>query len=136
MPEYNFEDTPTTLFQIWLRPQARGMSPHWEAKSISRNKNRAFASCRDARKTQDLARFPSIATPPFLAPVSAPDRRLQHVYWHRAGLPMSWADGGSVTINGVDAQSQDGVEVENESQIDITANQDIRIVLVDLALTE
>ncbi len=134
--EYNFEDTPTTLFQIWLRPQARGMSPHWETKAFPGNKKRGlvpFASGRPADAGSGA--LPIHCDAAILGASLSAGSTVQHIFAPGRGAYVV-ADGGSITINGVDARSRDGIEVRNESQIDITAGQDTRIVMVDLALTE
>lgn len=139
--EYNFEDTPTTLFQIWLRPQARGMSPHWQTKTFPGNNfpgNKKtdlvpLASGRPADAGSGA--LPIHCDAAILGASLGAGSTVRHIFAPgRAAYVV--ADGGSITINGVDAQSRDGIEVRNESQIDIAANQDTRIVMVDLALTE
>ena len=35
--EYNREDVPTTLFQIWIEPSAGGGTPSWGTKPFPRN---------------------------------------------------------------------------------------------------
>ena len=33
--EYNLEDVPTTLFQIWIEPRSKGGAPSWGATPVS-----------------------------------------------------------------------------------------------------
>ena len=35
--EYNRDDQPTTLFQIWIQPNRRGVAPGWETREFPKN---------------------------------------------------------------------------------------------------
>jgi redox-sensitive bicupin YhaK (pirin superfamily) len=89
--EYNQEDEPTRIFQIWIRPQESGVKPRWEQRrfpSADRGGRLiALASGRDDDVRTRRARSTSIRTPPCSARACA-RARASPIGWGRIGRPI------------------------------------------------
>ncbi len=130
--EFNMEQEPTTLFQIWIEPAARAVAPRWAQRrfpaSARAGQFTVLASGRTADGTdplpihQDAALLgATLAKGQSAAHTLGPDRRAYLV-----------AASGRIQVNGVPANARDGVAVTDEEQITIIADEDAEIVLVDL----
>lgn len=130
--EYNLEPGKTTLFQIWIEPDQHGGEPCWGAKPFPKD-NRSgrfvtlasgFKDDADALPIRAAAR---VAATTLKAGESATytSGPARHVYL----VPAT----GAVEVNGVRASARDGVAIENEAELTVTAIEDTEIVLVDAA---
>lgn len=126
--EYNREDTPTTLFQIWIMPRAQGLTPRWETRPFPREHGQlqilasGFAG-DDAPVIHQDARVLG-------ATLDAGDRIVHTLDGRPAYLV---AARGKLTVNGQELGPRDGVAVSEETQLDIIAQEDAEIVLVETA---
>ena len=128
--EFNLEDGETTLFQIWVLPDSRGVAPNWGQRTFP-TADRAGAwitlasgtpEADDALKIRADARVlgATLLAGETLTYAPHPDR---HLYL----VPAM----GSVAVNGVTAATRDGVAITGEQMITITALEDSELVLVD-----
>ena len=130
--EYNREDVPTRLFQIWIEPDRRDVKPGWSMREFPRSGGglRIFASGRpediadgalvlhaDATVRAGTLRPGETATLPL-----AKGRKVYLV-------PVN----GTVTVNGVTAHARDGVAIGDEAEIIIVAKEAAELVAVDVA---
>ena len=108
--EYNKEDVPTRLFQIWIMPDKRGVAPGWGTREFPRGDHglTVLAGTLAEGQTTELTIAPGRAA--YLVPVN-----------------------GAVTVNGVTAQARDGVAISDERTVTITATQATELVVVDVA---
>jgi len=130
--EYNLEDEPTTLFQIWIQPETRGGTPSWGTKQFP----------KDSRTGQLVPLASGFAGETEALPIRAQGRVLgvtlhageilTHPIPHGRKAYLVLAT-GSATINGVPAQARDGLAIADEAEITITAQADTEIVLVEVA---
>lgn len=126
--EYNREDGPTTLFQIWILPRAQGLAPRWETRPFPRTHGvlqilaSGFAG-DDAPLIHQDARVLG-------ATLDAGDRITHPLGGHSAYLV---AARGSVTVNGVTLGARDGLVAEGEETLTIEAAADAEIVVVETA---
>lgn len=130
--EYNFEEGPTQLFQIWIRPQVTGVTSRWE--------QRRFPTAERAGRLVALASG------------RADDEGALHIHQDAAILGATLTAGQSTThrlgrdrraylvaargrieANGTPAKARDGVVVRNEDEVTLTALEDSEVVLADLA---
>ena len=126
--EYNLEDEQTTLFQIWIETDKPNADPSWGAKPFPKDSRQgAFqllasgdegdgvltinADARVLGATVDGGKSISIDADP-----------ARHLYL----VPS-----GRVRVNGVEAGPRDGVAITGESRIEIEAEDDAELVLVD-----
>ena len=130
--EYNLEPGATTLFQIWIEPNARGGPPAWGAKPFPKSDRAgrfitlasgladdadALAIRTDARVLGATLRAGETADYPL-----DPSR---HAYL----VPAT----GAVDVNGVRLDARDGAAITGERSLSVTALEDAEVVLVDAA---
>jgi quercetin 2,3-dioxygenase len=128
--EYNREDVPTTLFQIWIEPSASGGEPSWGAKPFP----------RDERAGQFVVLASGFEGDPDALPIRAEARVLGATL--KAGETAEYRLGaqrhaylvpatGKIEVNGVTVNARDGVAIEDETALTVRALEDTEIVLVD-----
>jgi redox-sensitive bicupin YhaK (pirin superfamily) len=125
--EYNLENTDTVLYQIWIEPNQKNLTPRWDQKEFpkdpisdslrilaSNQKNQGLFINQDAmiyggKLTQGTTVSQSIK--------------------HQAFILVSQ---GQFDINGSFVEKGDSAEVSNETQITITAKTDAEIIVIDI----
>ena len=126
--EFNLEDEATTLFQIWIETDKPGASPSWGAMPFPKDSRQgafqllASGNGEDGVLTINAdARVlgATVKAGESIAIDTAPDRHLYLV------------PSGRVRVNGVEAGPRDGVAITGESCIEIAAEDDAELVLVD-----
>ena len=128
--EYNLENEPTTLFQIWVTTDRPGAQPSWGAKQFPKDDRAGsfvtlasgFSEDADALKINAAARVMGATLK------AGEEAELQldparHVYLV--------AVNGAIEVNGVRAEPRDGVAITGESRVTIKALDEAEIVLVD-----
>jgi redox-sensitive bicupin YhaK (pirin superfamily) len=130
--EYNMEDVPTTLFQIWIVPNRTGEKPSWGAKPFPKGDRSGrfvtlasgYANDEDALPIRTDARVVA-ATLKAGETADYPlgvDRRAYLV-------PAK----GAIEIDGVRVNARDGAAIEAVATLRVTAIEDSEIVMVDAA---
>ncbi|VWX48626.1 pirin family protein [Novosphingobium sp. 9U] len=130
--EFNLEDEPTTLFQIWILPDQRGGTPSWGARPFP----------KDARDGKFVTLASGVAGDTDVLPIRAGARVLGATL--KAGETVTYdtrADRhaylvpatGRVQVGEVGAQARDGVAITGLDTITVTAIEDAELVLVDAA---
>jgi redox-sensitive bicupin YhaK (pirin superfamily) len=128
--EYNLEDEATTLFQIWILPDRTGETPSWGQREFPRADRSGRWVTLAAGEDGDAEILPIRADAKVLA------ARL------RAGATLSYepdparhlymvAPIGTIVVNGARVAPRDGVAVTGERKLEIVAEEDAEIVLVD-----
>jgi redox-sensitive bicupin YhaK (pirin superfamily) len=130
--EYNLEDEPTTLFQIWIIPDARGGEPAWGM--------RPFPKVDRAGQFVTLAS--GMAGDTDALPIRADARVLGATL--KAGESVTFATdpsrhaylvtaSGRVTVEGAELGARDGAAITALEGFTIEALEDSEIVMVDAA---
>jgi redox-sensitive bicupin YhaK (pirin superfamily) len=126
--EYNLEDEATTLFQIWIETDKPNAPPSWGAKPFPKDSRLgqfqllASGSAEDGALTINAdARVlgATVTAGESISIEASPDRHLYLV------------PSGRVRVNGVEAKPRDGVAITGESRVEIEAEDDSELVLVD-----
>ncbi len=127
--EYNLESDETTLFQIWVLPDAQGGSPSWGQRAFPKS-DRAGQWVTLASGQREGDALPLRADARVLGATVTAGKRLtlevdpeRHIYL----VPAT----GAIRINGVAAQARDGIAMIGETQLEIEATEDAELVLVD-----
>jgi redox-sensitive bicupin YhaK (pirin superfamily) len=130
--EYNASETePVHLLQIWILPEKRGLSPSYEEKKFApaekHGRLRLIAS-RDAADGsvtvhQDARVYASLLDP---------GRVLRHTLDRGRGAWLHLVS-GAATVNGAALATGDAAAVENESTLEIRADEPAELLLFDLA---
>ncbi len=130
--EYNQEEGATRIFQIWLTPNRHGMAPGWAARAFPKDAATSLKILADGRGGADGDALPLYADGAVLAgTIRAGQTMRQTLGAGRAAylVPAS----GSITVNGVKVGTRDGVTITDETSIEISADEDAEIVMVDVA---
>ncbi len=126
--EYNLEDEATTLFQIWIETDKPSATPSWGAMPFPKeSRNGAFQVLASGDSDDDALIInadakilgATVKAGESIALAAEPDRHLYLV------------SSGKVRVNGVAANPRDGVAITGESRIEIAADEDSELVLVD-----
>jgi len=129
--EQNEGDEPTELFQIWVHPDRAGHTPGWsEAKFPKADRAGRLVPLASGEAGvdgalpihQDATLYG--ATIPAGATVQHRLREGRRAYLVQAG--------GHVRVNGVDLTMRDGLAIEGETLVEITAEEQSEILLFDL----
>lgn len=131
--EYNREPGETTLFQIWIIPNKRGVKPRWEAAKFPKGtdaegKLRVLASGRDQdRDTGALFIHQDAALLGGTLPVGT-------VLTHRLGDRLAYLvpARGKVKVNGLTLEARDGAAVKDEDVLTIEVLEEAELILADL----
>ena len=126
--EYNLEDEATTLFQIWIETDKPSASPSWGAMPFPKDSRDGAFQVLASGDSDDGALTinadakvlgATVRAGDSIALISEPDRHLYRV------------SSGKVRVNGVEARPRDGISITGESRIEIAADEDSELVLVD-----
>src|SRR5580704_3139192 len=123
--EYNREPGPTRLFQIWIIPDAKGGEPSWGTRPFPKG-DRAGRFVTLASGMGDADGLPIRAS----ARVLGASLKAGQTAEYRLGagrhaylVPAA----GAVEVNGVRAKAGDGVAIEDETVLTVTAREDAEI---------
>ncbi|HWF01132.1 MAG TPA: pirin family protein [Caulobacteraceae bacterium] len=133
--EYNLENDPTTLFQIWIQPDSRGGPPAWGARQFPKGERAggfvALASGRPGdAASEDGGALPIRADARVLGATlqAGQSTRYELDPGRHAYLAVA---AGEVELNGVRLGARDGAAIVDEPALEFTALADAEIVLVD-----
>ncbi|HET8613234.1 MAG TPA: pirin family protein [Sphingomonas sp.] len=128
--EYNLEDEPTTLFQIWIEPTRTGGKPGWGARPFPRGDRAGrfvtlasgFAEDGDALPIRTDARVlgATLQAGESVTYTLGKERRAYLV-------PAT----GAVEVDGVRVNARDGAAIADLDAFTVTALEDSELVLVD-----
>ena len=129
--EFNPSGTePVHFLQIWILPERKNLTPGYEQRTVAdsekRNRLRLIAS-QDGRNEsvtvhQDADVYASLIEP---------NKSVRHSV---AGGRLAWLQliRGAVTLNGNKLEAGDGAAIEQEQQLEITAQDESEFLLFDL----
>ncbi|PZO05481.1 MAG: hypothetical protein DCF28_03445 [Alphaproteobacteria bacterium] len=127
--EFNLEDETTTIFQIWIEADQRGVKPAWGAKSFPKSDRSGQFSILASGDTGDDALTINADARVLAATLTAGDTiTYRLVHGRRAYLVPAV---GNVEVNGVALNARDGAAIADEAEITITAQADAELVMVD-----
>ena len=125
------ESEPVHLYQIWLFPEKKGITPSYEQKAFDAKEQQAAwrvvasPDGRDGSLTifQDAQIFLTTLEPSQTLGFAIDAGRHTWLQVHQ----------GNVSLNGNELNTSDGAALSNESQMNITAHDDAELMLFDLA---
>ncbi len=130
--EYNMEDTPARIFQIWIMPDTPRAAPGWGARRFPQERSNTLIPLADGRPGADGSALPLNANAAVLAGTIRKGEQVTHHFAPgRAGylVPAS----GALVVNGTAVPTRAGVSIANEAEVTILATEDAEVVLVDVS---
>ncbi len=130
--EYNREDEPTRLFQIWIVPQQRGGAPGWGTRPFPKGARAGRLVTLASGGATDDGALPIRADARVLGATLRAGETIEHrlaAGRHAYLVPAA----GSIEVNGVRLAARDGAAIRDESVLGITALEDAELVLVETA---
>ncbi len=127
--EYNLENEPTTLFQIWILPRSNGGSPSWGAKPFPKGDRSGKFVTLASGFADDADALPIRADARVLGATLKAGEQVTHVVGegrHAYLVPAT----GAIEIDGERLSARDGAALVGGSYT-ITAIEDAELVLVD-----
>jgi redox-sensitive bicupin YhaK (pirin superfamily) len=130
--EYNLEQEPTTLFQIWILPREEGGQPTWGAKPFPKDdRSGRFVTLASGYK-DDTDVLPIRADARVLGATVKAGQSIAYTTDPKRHLYLVPAT-GAIEINGVRVNARDGAAITAVPNLDIKALEDAELVLVDAA---
>jgi redox-sensitive bicupin YhaK (pirin superfamily) len=128
--EYNLEDEPTQIFQIWIIPDERGGEPGWGTRPFPKDDRAGrfvtlasgIAGDDDSLPIRTQARVLG-ATVKAGETVTYETTADRHLYL----VPAT----GKVVIDGAEVNARDGAALTGVGKVEVTALEDSELVLVD-----
>jgi quercetin 2,3-dioxygenase len=129
--EYNLEQTPARIFQIWITPTLPGGSPGWGAQPCPpAERSRCFVAIASGFEGDHDA-LPIRADARVLNAKMKAGESLDYVL-REPRLDYLVPSSGAVDVNGVRIQARDGAAIKDVPIVRITAIEDAEIVMVDV----
>ena len=129
--EYNLEDEPTAIFQIWIIPTRRGGDPGWDTRPFPKGEGAGHFVTLASGIDGDADALPIRADARVLGATLKGGQIAEYrlAAGRRAYLVPAK---GAVEVNGVRIEARDGAAIENERVLTVTALDDAEIVLADV----
>jgi len=128
--EYNMEQQPTRIFQIWIMPSANGGSPVWGSQPFPKaDRSGRFVTLASGFDT-DIDALPIRARARVLGATLKVGETVEYALGERRHgylVPAS----GAVEVNGLRIDARDGAAIKDVAVVRITAIEESELVLVD-----
>jgi redox-sensitive bicupin YhaK (pirin superfamily) len=131
--EYNLENEPTRLFQIWIMPDRHGVEPGWGARRFPKAGEGLTVLASGRKEDAASGALPLHADAALLAGSVQAGETQRLALRPGRGLYIVPAT-GAVTVNGVAVGTRDGAAVSGETEARITATADSELVVVEVAV--
>lgn len=130
--EYNLEDVDTRIFQIWIVPERTGEAPQWGSRPFPKGeRGEGFVTLASGRAGDEDSL--QIRTDARLVAATLRAGETAEYRFDAARRGYLVPAKGLVEVNGLRAKARDGVAIEQEAVLRVTAIEDSEIVLVDVA---
>jgi len=135
--EWNLEDRDSRIFQIWIAPDRDGLTPRWETASFPRDgrKNRLVPLASGRKQANaDALWADALWIAQDAAVLGATLEKGVTVTHDLSGGRLAYLvpAHGSVSVNGTLVPERAGAAIRDVATLEITANEDAEILLVDL----
>jgi quercetin 2,3-dioxygenase len=129
--EYNREDEPTQIFQIWIEPAEKGLPPRWDQKAFPKGSLAGEMVPLASGRPGHEGALPIIQDAAVLGATLNPG---QSVTYRLEPGRQAYLVGatGRFTVNGVAAKARDGVVVRDADAVTVEAQEPTEILLADL----
>ena len=128
--EYNLEQAPTRIFQIWITPSSNGGSPVWGSQPFPKaDRSGRFVTLASGFDNDDDA-LPIRARARVLGATLKVGETVEYPLGERR-LGYLVPASGAVEVNGVRIDARDGAAIKDVAVVRITAIEDSELVMVD-----
>jgi redox-sensitive bicupin YhaK (pirin superfamily) len=127
--EYNRESGPTRLFQIWIIPDEKGGAPSWDMRPFPKGDRAGHFVTLASGFKGDKGALPIRTSARVLGATLKAGQQAEYRLAGRHAYLVPAA--GKVEVNGITAATGDGLAIEDESVLHVTASEDAELVLVD-----
>ena len=128
--EYNLEQRPTRIFQIWITPSSNGGAPAWGSHPFPKaDRSGRFVTLASGFDTDNDA-LPIRARARVLGATLKIGETVEYAFGegrHGYLVPAS----GAVEVNGVRIDARDGAAIKDVAVVRITAIENSELVMVD-----
>ncbi|MEP7349178.1 MAG: pirin family protein [Sphingorhabdus sp.] len=127
--EYNLEDGPCRLFQIWIMPREHGVAPGWDQRQFPKADRSSAFNVLASGYGDDGA-----------LSINADARVLGATVGAGESVRYDLADGhfgylvaatGRIRVDGIEYAARDGIAISGGGTLDIQAIEDAELVMVD-----
>jgi redox-sensitive bicupin YhaK (pirin superfamily) len=128
--EYNLEQGPARIFQIWITPNHEGGSPAWGSQPFPKADRSGHFVTLASGFANDSDALPIRANARVLGATLRTGETVEYALGDRRHgylVPAS----GAVEINGVRIEARDGAAITDVAVVRITAIEDSEVVMVD-----
>ncbi len=125
--EYNDEETTTNIYQLWIEPKKLSVKPAWDSHAFPKSETRdalALLVSGDGKAPLFINQDAWI-----YGGNLRKNTRLTHHIKQQAYLLVSK---GQISVNDILFNKGDGAEITNEEIINLHANSDCEILLIDV----
>ena len=129
--EYNLEDEVTRVFQIWIRPDRRGVEPRWEQQEFPKANRAGLLVPLASGRPGDTGALPIHQDAAILGATLEAGQSVTHRLEAGRKLYLVPAK-GRITVNDQSAGPRDGVVVSDVDEVTITAEEEAEILLADV----
>ena len=130
--EYNRENDPTRIFQIWILPNSRGRAPSWGARPFPKGDRSGKFVTLASGFASDAEALPIRTDARVLGATLKAGETAEYslgVERHAYLVPAV----GAVEVDGVRVNARDGAAITDVETLRVTALEDAEVVLVDAA---
>jgi hypothetical protein len=129
--EFNFADEPVHLYQIWILPGQRGLTPSYAQRTmqVSDYKNRLWAVASNDKSLANTVLLNTDAT------IYMSDFDAGHIHEFKNDPRRRlflYVTSGDLDVNGISLHTSDQARLENEEKIKITAPTNSRFIVVEV----
>ncbi len=130
--EYNLEDEPTQIFQLWIVPKIQGGQPHWGSAQFPKGDRSGALVALASGFADDQAAG--------ALPIRQDAKVLAATLLAGQTVTLAMAEGrkayvvlakGAVEVDGVRLETRDGAAISNVAQVQIVALEEAEVVVVD-----
>ncbi|WP_420345140.1 pirin family protein [Pelagibius sp.] len=130
--EFNQEEDPTKIFQIWIEPAVQGVEPRWETRSFPKGERAGELVPLASGRPEHEGALPIHQDAAILGATLKAGQSVTHRLDAGRHLYLVPAT-GRITVNDAEAGPRDGVVVSDLDEVVITAKEDAEILLADVA---
>lgn len=129
--EFNMEAEQTQIFQIWIAPSEKGLTPRWEQRRFPKAERDGELVPLASGRAGDESALPIHQDAAVLGATLLAGQSVEHRL--RPGRTAYLVPAlGQLTVNGREVNARDGAVIADEDTIQITAIEDSEVLLADL----